>query len=72
VLSVKAERPFEKRESVAYHRLEGPYGTFARSFNVPSTFDLSRVQAKFRHGVLHLTVPKAEASKPKKIQVQVE
>ncbi|MFN4069997.1 MAG: Hsp20/alpha crystallin family protein [Thermus caldifontis] len=72
VLSVKAERPFEKRENVAYHRLEGPYGIFARSFNVPNTFDLSRVQAKFRHGVLHLTVPKAEASKPKKIQVQVE
>ena len=71
-LSVKAERPFEKRENVAYHRLEGPYGTFARSFNVPSTFDLSRVQARFRHGVLHLLVPRAEATKPKRIQVQVE
>ncbi|MFD3005773.1 Hsp20/alpha crystallin family protein [Thermus tengchongensis] len=72
VLSVKAERPFEKRENVTYHRLEGPYGTFARNFNVPSTFDLSRVQARFRHGVLHLLVPKAEESKPKRIQVQVE
>ena len=72
VLSVKAERPFEKKENVAYHRLEGPYGTFARSFNVPSTFDLSRVQARFRHGVLHLLVPRAEATKPKRIQVQVE
>ncbi|APD08747.1 MULTISPECIES: Hsp20/alpha crystallin family protein [Thermus] len=72
VLSVKAERPLEKQEGVAYHRLEGPYGTFARSFNVPSTYDLSRVQARFRHGVLHLLVPKAEATKPKKIQVQVE
>ncbi len=72
VLSVKAERPFEKREGVAYHRLEGPYGTFARSFNVPSVYDLSRVEARFRHGVLHLRVPKAEATKPKRIQVQVE
>lgn len=72
VLSVKAERPFEKRENITYHRLEGPYGTFARNFNVPSTFDLTRVQARFRHGVLHLLVPKAEESKPKKIQVQVE
>ncbi|RTG92225.1 heat-shock protein Hsp20 [Thermus scotoductus] len=72
VLSVKAERPLEKQEGVAYHRLEGPYGTFARSFNVPSTYDLSRVQARFRHGVLHLLVPKAEATRPKKIQVQVE
>ena len=72
VLSVKAERPLEKQEGVAYHRLEGPYGTFARSFNVPSTYDLSKVQARFRHGVLHLLVPRAEATKPKKIQVQVE
>jgi len=72
VLSVKAERPFEKKEGVAYHRLEGPYGTFARSFNIPATYDLSRVQARFRHGVLHLLVPKAEETKPKRIQVQVE
>jgi HSP20 family protein len=72
VLSVKAERPFEKKEGVAYHRLEGPYGAFARSFNIPATYDLSRVQARFRHGVLHLLVPRAEETKPKKIQVQVE
>ncbi|TBH20231.1 Hsp20/alpha crystallin family protein [Thermus thermamylovorans] len=72
VLSVKAERPFEKREGTTYHRLEGPYGTFARGFNVPSTYDLSRVQARFRHGVLHLLVPRAEETRPKRIQVQVE
>ncbi|WP_018111680.1 Hsp20/alpha crystallin family protein [Thermus igniterrae] len=72
VLSLKAERPFEKQEGAAYHRLEGPYGTFARSFNVPSTFDLSRVEARFRHGVLHLLVPRAEETKPKRIQVKVE
>ena len=45
---------------------------FVRSFNVPSTYDLSKVQARCRHGVLHLLVPRAEATKPKKIQVQVE
>lgn len=39
---------------------------------MPSTYDLSKVQARFRHGVLHLLVPRAEATKPKKIQVQVE
>ncbi|MEN2983222.1 MAG: Hsp20/alpha crystallin family protein [Thermus sp.] len=72
VLSVKAERPFEKREGVTYHRLEGSYGAFARSFNVPNTFDLSRVGARFRHGVLHLLIPRAEETRPKRIQVQVE
>ncbi|MGQ9692250.1 MAG: Hsp20/alpha crystallin family protein [Thermaceae bacterium] len=71
-LSVRAERPFEKKEGATYHRLEGPYGSFARSFNIPNSFDLSRVQARFRHGVLHLEVPRAEETKPKRIQVQVE
>ncbi|MGQ9735960.1 MAG: Hsp20/alpha crystallin family protein [Thermaceae bacterium] len=71
-LSVRAERPFEKKEGATYHRLEGPYGSFARSFNIPNSFDLSRVQARFRHGVLHLKVPRAEETKPKRIQVQVE
>ncbi len=72
VLSIRAERLFEKREEATYHRLEGSYGVFARSFNIPTTFDLSKVQARFRHGVLHLLVPRAEATKPKRIQVQVE
>lgn len=71
-LSLRAERPFEKKEGATYHRLEGPYGSFARSFNIPNSFDLSRVQARFRHGVLHLKVPRAEETKPKRIQVQVE
>ena len=72
VLSVKAERPFERKENAAYHRLEGTYGTFVRSFNVPSTYDLSNVHARLRHGLLPLLVPRADATKPKKIQVQVE
>ena len=72
VLSVKAERPFERKENAAYHRLEGTYGTFVRSFNVPSAYALAKVQARVGDGVLDLLVPRAEATKPKEIQVQVE
>ena len=71
-LTVKAERPFEKQENVAYHRVEGPYGTFVRSFAIPPIYDLSKVQAKFKNGVLYLSVPRAEETKPRKIQVEVE
>ncbi len=71
-LTVRAERPFEKEEGVSYHRLEGPYGTFVRSFSIPSIYDLSKVAAKFKNGVLYLSVPRAEETKPRKIQVQVE
>ncbi len=71
-LTVRAERPFEEKEGVTWHRVEGPYGTFIRSFAVPATFDLARVRARFKHGVLLLDVPRAEEAKPKKIAVEVE
>lgn len=71
-LTVRAERPFEEKAGVTWHRVEGPYGTFIRSFAVPATFDLARVRARFRHGVLLLDVPRAEEAKPKKIAVEVE
>jgi len=71
-LTVKAERLFEKQENVAYHRVEGPYGTFVRSFSIPSVYDLGKVAAKFKNGVLYLSVPRAEETKPRKIQVEVE
>ena len=72
VLTVKAERPFEQKEGVTWHRVEGPYGVFIRSFSVPATFDLSKVAARFKLGVLYLDVPRADEAKPKKIQIQVE
>jgi len=71
-LTVKAERPFERKEGVTWHRVEGPYGTFIRSFAVPATFDLSKAKARFKHGVLYLDVPRAEEAKPKKIAIEVE
>jgi len=71
-LTVRAERPFEQKEGVTWHRVEGPYGTFIRSFSVPATFDLAKVKARFKHGVLFLDVPRAEEARPKKIAIEVE
>jgi len=71
-LTLRAERPFKEKEGVTWHRVEGPYGTFIRSFAVPSTFDLGKVEARFKHGVLYLHVPRAEETKPKKVTIQVE
>lgn len=70
-LSVKAERPFTKPENANQYRLEGTYGNFVRSFTIPNTFDLSRVGANFKHGVLYIDLPKTEAAQPRKIEVRV-
>jgi len=60
----------EKTERV--HRYERSYGSFERSFALPNTVDSDRVQARFEHGVLTVTLPKAERAKPREIEVTVK
>ena len=61
--------PTFAREANAY-RLERVYGSFTRSFSLPTTVDGSRINAVYKDGVLNVTVPKLEAAKPKKIEIQ--
>ena len=71
VLTLKGERRRESEveEGNAY-RLERVYGAFTRSFSLPTTVDPSNVQAAYKDGVLEVTVPKLEAAKPRKVQIQ--
>lgn len=46
-------------------------GNYERSFRVSDGIDGARIEARLRHGVLALTLPKAEAAKPKRIAVKV-
>jgi len=72
-LSISGERRFEneqKREN--YHRVERSYGQFYRSFTLPPNVDRTSIDAKFKDGVLKLTLPKREETKPKQIEVKVQ
>lgn len=72
-LSIKGERHFEKaEEGAAYHRVERAYGSFERSFSVPSSFAADKIAATSKDGVLTLTIPKREEAKPRSIKVKVE
>jgi HSP20 family protein len=73
VLTISGERRLEneeKRES--YHRIERSYGKFFRSFTLSPNANLEAVSAEFKDGVLRLSIPKKEETKPKQIQVQVK
>ncbi|MGE0058415.1 MAG: Hsp20/alpha crystallin family protein [Dehalococcoidia bacterium] len=59
-----AEKPARR-----FYRRELRYGSFHRSFTLPTGVDADRAEAKFENGVLHLTLPKAEANRPKQIKV---
>lgn len=54
-----------------YHRVEGFYGQFTRSFTVPSLVNFDRVEAELKDGVLTITLPKREEAKPRQIEVKL-
>jgi HSP20 family protein len=71
-LTIKGERKSEEEtKEKGYRRVERRYGNFQRSFHVPGGFDAGKVSANFDKGVLRVTLPKREESKPKQIEVKV-
>jgi HSP20 family protein len=70
-LTISGERTFEDRDkSKDYHRLERWYGKFFRSFQLPTSVDLSQIDAALRNGLLTVTIPKKEEAKPRQIKVK--
>ena len=48
---------------------ERPHGTYTRQLFLADTLDSENVHAKYEHGVLTLTIPVAEAAKPRRVQI---
>ena len=71
-LTVRGERKFEKEEKKEnFHRIERRYGTFFRSFTLPTTVDSENVKAQYDSGVLKLELNKRAEAKPKQIKIGV-
>ncbi|HEY6339244.1 MAG TPA: Hsp20/alpha crystallin family protein [Candidatus Sulfotelmatobacter sp.] len=71
-LTVHGERKIEKEEKEEnYRRVERHYGSFTRTFNLPTTVDSEKVSANYDKGVLKITLPKKAEAKPKQIKVKV-
>jgi HSP20 family protein len=71
VLTIKGARNHEtEKDREAYKRIERPRGSFYRRFSLPDTADAERISAKSLNGVLEITIPKMEATKPRKITVE--
>ncbi|MCX7907621.1 MAG: Hsp20/alpha crystallin family protein [Bacteroidetes bacterium] len=70
-LTLEGERkPDPKFEKARVHRAERWYGTFRRTFVLPFTPDGKPVEARFRNGVLVITIPKPEAQQPRQIVIK--
>jgi len=71
-LTLHGERKFEKEEKEEnFRRVESSYGSFTRTFTLPTTVDAEKVTADYDKGVLKITLPKKAEAKPKQIKVNV-
>ncbi len=71
-LMLKGNKKFEQEvKEENYRRIERSYGTFHRSFTLPTTVDTSKVGADFKNGVLTVKLPFREEAKPRTINVDV-
>ena len=72
ILTVSGERKFEKEEKEEnFRRVERRYGSFVRSFTLPTTVDSETITADYNAGVLKLKLAKRAEAKPKQIKVNV-
>jgi HSP20 family protein len=69
-LSIKGERKQPEMEKGVWHRQERGYGSFSRMIELPEHVDPDNVSAEFKNGVLTITMPKKEDSKPRRIEVK--
>lgn len=72
VLTISGERKMEKEEkNKKYHRIEREYGSFVRSFTLPTGTSGDKVTAEFKEGVLKVRLPKDAKAAPKAVDIKV-
>lgn len=70
-LTLRGERKEEKEtKKEDYFRKERLYGSFMRSITLPSSVDVDKIDASYKDGVLHLTLPKTTEAKGKHIAIK--
>lgn len=71
-LVLRGEKSEEREErGRGFHRMERRYGSFVRTVVLPCEVDPDKARARYRDGVLRVTLPKTEASKARRVRVQV-
>jgi len=68
-LTISVDRPEPQEDGATCYRRERPHGSFTRSLKLPTAIDADQVSAELKHGVLTLTLPKAETARRRKIAV---
>jgi len=73
ILTISGERVKKANNNdMKYSKMECEYGKFSRSFSVPETADLNKIEAKMENGSLEVIIPKAEAPKTQRRTIHVQ
>lgn len=72
-LTITGEKAHVDTDEAKYYRQkENRYGSFKRRFSLPPKVALDKIDAEFRDGLLTLTIPKPEESKPREISIETD
>jgi HSP20 family protein len=72
-LTIKGEKKEEKEEKRKDYSLsERRYGSFERSFSLPSGVDAEKIEATFKNGILMVTLPKTLEAQKKEKNIEVK
>lgn len=69
LLSISGEREISEVQDATYYRRERFTGEFRRSLGLPDDIDPDKVEAKYLHGILTVTVGRQASAKPRQIKV---
>ena len=73
VLEISGTKTFsDVQKNERLHRSERTFGEFCRKFALPTDIEVKNISARFKDGVLKLTLPKAERVKAKEIEIKTE
>ena len=68
LLTIKGKTESED-EGVNYFKRERRIGTFERTLRLPVSLDLDKATTSYVHGVLSISIPRTEATKPKQLTI---
>jgi HSP20 family protein len=71
-LTISGERKAEDLKGRNYQSAERWYGSFQRTFLLPTSVDTEKITANLKNGVLRLTLPKKDEVRPRQIPVSVQ
>jgi HSP20 family protein len=70
LLTISGERRVAVNESATYYRRERFDGAFQRAITLPEDVNPERIEARYRDGIVHISIQRHEAARPRQIEIQ--